>query len=61
VDFKKTTECVWWRTSTNTRWEWVPDWCGTNAETTGDKGYADWGMDNKLGWRSVCTERAGIW
>jgi len=26
VGFKKTTECVWWRTSANVRREWVPDW-----------------------------------
>jgi len=24
--FKKSTECVWWRTSTNVRRECVPDW-----------------------------------
>jgi len=25
VNFKKRTECMWWWTSANARWEWVPD------------------------------------
>jgi len=29
VGFKKTTECMWWRTSTNARREWVPYWGGS--------------------------------
>jgi len=38
VGFKKTTECMWWRTSANASREWVPYWGGSNAETAGSKG-----------------------
>jgi len=41
VGFKKTTECMWWRTSVNARREWVPYWGGSNAETAGSKGCVD--------------------
>jgi len=31
--FKKTTECVWCRASPDARWEWVPDWRASYAES----------------------------
>ena len=31
VRLKKMMECVWWRTSANTRQEWVPDWGSSDA------------------------------
>jgi len=34
VGFKKTTECMWWRTSVNASSEWVPYWGDSNERRT---------------------------
>jgi len=47
--FKKTTECMWWRTSVNARMEWVPYWGRSNAKTTGSKRCVDTRNGQQIG------------
>jgi len=49
VGFKKTTESMWWRTSTNVSREWVPNWGRSNAETTGSKRCVDTRNPQQIG------------